>query len=85
VNARQAVRDAEPSPHFAKPPYKAELLGGPYEWAGVVNANGVNVLNFRSKPGAVVSSIKTCTLIARRWNRAASQSQPSTASIVDRG
>jgi len=62
---------AVPAPHFAHPPYRAELFSRVSGWAGVMNANGVNCLTYPNKPGAVVPRYARSWAIARAWNTAA--------------
>ena len=57
-----------PSKHFAVGPYRAESLGGKCGWWGVINKNGVNVLTFADKPGAVVTNEVRAKQIADEWN-----------------
>lgn len=69
---------AKPAKHFANPPYKAALLDerklkpkDEYKrsnWAGVMNAQGVNCLTFTDKPGAAVTSMAEAERIAAEWN-----------------
>ena len=63
------VTDAVPAQAFARGPYRAELFDAQSQWAGVMNANGVNCLTFKSQPGAVVTDFETAKAIANRWNR----------------
>lgn len=60
---------ATPAQHFAHPPYRAELFNPKSGWSGVMNANGLNVLTFTDKPGAVVTDYQSAQLIAERWNK----------------
>jgi hypothetical protein len=60
---------AIPSKYFALPPYRAEDLGGPNGWWGVMNKNGFNCLTFPDKPGAVVTSESNAKQIADEWNQ----------------
>ena len=60
---------ALPAKHFAVGPYRAEHLGGPYGWWGVMNKNGLNVLTFADRPGAVVTSELHAKQIADAWNQ----------------
>jgi hypothetical protein len=62
---------ALPAKYFAFPPYRAESLGGDKGWWGVMNRNGLNVLTFPDKPGAVVTSEENAKRIADEWNNAA--------------
>jgi hypothetical protein len=57
--------NAEPSKHFAIPPYKAADYG---HWAGVENAQGFNCLSFPDKPGAVFTTLEHAEAIAKEWN-----------------
>ena len=57
-----------PAKYFAFPPYRAEDLGGPYGWWGVINRNGFNCLTFPNKPGAVVTSETNAKRFAAEWN-----------------
>ena len=59
---------ALPAKYFAFPPYRAESLGGDKGWWGVMNRNGLNVLTFPAKPGAVVTSEENAKRIADEWN-----------------
>ena len=59
---------ALPAKHFALPPYRAESLGGPNGWWGVMNKNGFNCLTFPDKPGAVVTDEAHAKQIADEWN-----------------
>lgn len=60
---------AAPAAHFALPPYRAELLNAKSGWAGVMNRDdGLNVLTFPDKPGAVVTDYESAKLIAQDWN-----------------
>jgi len=59
---------ALPAKHFAVGPYCAEHLGGSYDWWGVMNKNGFNVLTFADKPGAVVTDEEHAKQIADAWN-----------------
>ena len=59
---------ALPAKHFALPPYRAESLGGPNGWWGVMNKNGFNCLTFPDKPGAVVTDEARAKQIADEWN-----------------
>lgn len=65
------VAEARPAKWFAMPPYRAEWFSHPGGWAGVMNAQGVNCLTFRSKPGAVITSLAVAQEIAERWNKEA--------------
>ena len=60
--------DGVPAKYFAFPPYRAEDLGGNMGWWGVMNRNGLNVLTFPDKPGAVVTSEENAKRIADEWN-----------------
>ncbi len=62
------VEDAVPARFFAHPPYTAELFSKDSAWSGVMNSMGMNVLTFRSKPGAVITSFETAQKIAAKWN-----------------
>ncbi len=55
-----------PNKHFAVKPYRAELFA--YDNAGVMNANGINCLTCKLKPGAVLSSYVVCLYLAKLWN-----------------
>jgi hypothetical protein len=57
-----------PAKYFAFSPYRAENLGGPYGWWGVINRNGFNCLTFPDKPGAVVTSETNAKRLAAEWN-----------------
>ena len=57
-----------PAKYFAVGPYRAESLGGKCGWWGVINKNGVNVLTFADKPGAVVANEAHAKQIADVWN-----------------
>ena len=70
--------EAFPDPFFAKPPYKAALFNEKSGWSGVMNANGVNCLRFRSKPGAVVTDFATAQKIATKFNDDTSRSTSQT-------
>lgn len=63
--------DGVPAKYFAFPPYRAEDLGGKMGWWGVMNRNGLNVLTFPDKPGAVVTSEEDAKRIAAEWNEGA--------------
>jgi hypothetical protein len=60
--------DGVPAKYFAFPPYRAEDLGGKMGWWGVMNRNGLNVLTFPDKPGAVVTSEENAKRLAAEWN-----------------
>jgi hypothetical protein len=62
------MTDARPAKHFARPPYRAEAVGGRLGWWGVMNVDGVNCLTFASTPGAVVTGEDEAKLIAKAWN-----------------
>ena len=66
VDAFVGVGDAVPNKYFAVGPYRAEQVGG--SWWGVVNKNGLNVLTFPEKPGAVVTDEANAKSIADEWN-----------------
>ena len=57
---------ALPAKYFAFPPYRAEQIGP--TWWGVMNRNGLNVLTFPAKPGAVVTDEEHAKQIAAEWN-----------------
>ena len=57
---------ALPAEHFAVGPYRAEQVGP--HWWGVMNKEGMNVLTFPDKPGAVVTSEAHAKQIADAWN-----------------
>jgi hypothetical protein len=59
---------AVPAKHAAIGPYRAQDLGGPWGWWGVMNANGLNCLTFSDKPGAVVTDEMSAKKIADYWN-----------------
>ena len=59
----------QPNKHFAVPPYRAELLSEKSGCAGVMNAQGLNVLTFPDKPGAVVTDFLHAQQIAAEWNK----------------
>jgi hypothetical protein len=61
--------DGLPAKYFAFPPYRAESLGGDMGWWGVMNRNGLNVLTFPDKPGAVVTSEENAKRLADAWNK----------------
>lgn len=61
--------NAVPAKYFAFPPYRAEDLGGKMKWWGVMNRDGLNVLTFTDKPGAVVASEARAKQIAAEWNK----------------
>jgi hypothetical protein len=63
--------DGVPAKYFAFPPYRAEDLGGDKGWWGVMNRNGLNVLTFPDKPGAVVTSEENAKRLAAEWNEGA--------------
>jgi hypothetical protein len=58
--------NAEPTKHFAIPPYKAADYG---QWAGVENAQGFNCLTFPDKPGAKFTTMEHAEAIAKEWNK----------------
>ena len=58
--------NALPAKYFAIGPYRAEQVGP--KWWGVMNKNGVNVLTFADKPGAVVTSEALAHQVADEWN-----------------
>jgi hypothetical protein len=60
--------DGLPAKYFAFSPYRAESLGGKMGWWGVMNRNGLNVLTFPDKPGAVVTSEENAKRLADAWN-----------------
>jgi hypothetical protein len=60
--------DGVPAKYFAFPPYRAEDLGGDKGWWGVMNRNGMNVLTFPDKPGAVVTNEENAKRLAAEWN-----------------
>lgn len=62
------INDAKPAEFLNKGPFRAELFNEKTGWAGVMNAQGVNCLTFKSKPGAVVAEFETCKIIAEKWN-----------------
>jgi len=62
------LQDASPGEWFNHPPYVAELFSEVSGWSGVMNRNGINVLTFKSKPGAVVTSYEMAKAIADKWN-----------------
>lgn len=64
---------ARPSKYCAVGPYRAEQIGP--AWWGVMNKNGVNVLTFVEKPGAVVTDEAHACQIADEWN---SRTEPFT-------
>jgi hypothetical protein len=66
VNAFVGVGNAVPSKYFAVGPYRAEQVGR--SWWGVMNKNGLNVLTFPEKPGAVVTDEANAKRIADEWN-----------------
>lgn len=72
MNFTEIVRDAIPAKHFASPPYQAvkynESKDLKHTVAGVENRNGINVLTFNSKPGAVLTTIELAEAIAAAWN-----------------
>jgi hypothetical protein len=57
---------ALPAKHFAFPPYRAERIGP--TWWGVMNRDGLNVLTFPAKPGAVVTDEEHAKQLAAEWN-----------------
>ena len=57
---------ALPAKYFAIGPYRAEQVGP--TWWGVMNANGVNVLTFPDRPGAVVTNEAHAKEIAEYFN-----------------
>lgn len=61
--------DAYCDQNYRSPPYKAEVVTR-YGWACVLNAQGINVLRFRSKPGAVFAPLDECEALALQWNNA---------------
>jgi hypothetical protein len=58
---------AQPARYFAFGPYKAEAIG-PYEWWGVKNKNGLNVLTFADRPGHVFALEAEAKSLADEWN-----------------
>jgi hypothetical protein len=60
---------ALPAKYFAVGPYRAEQVGP--TWWGVMNKNGVNVLTFSEKRGAVVTDEAHAKQIADEWNQTA--------------
>ena len=58
---------ALPAKHFAAGPYRAEQVGP--SWWGVMNKNGVNVLTFAEKRGAVVTDEAHAKQIADEWTQ----------------
>ena len=57
----------QPARYFAFGPYKAEAIG-PYEWWGVKNKNGLNVLTFADRPGHVFALEAEAKSLADEWN-----------------
>jgi hypothetical protein len=57
---------AVPAKYFAVGPYRAERIHGSV-W-GVFSKNGVNVLTFPHKPGAVLTDEADAKRIADEWN-----------------
>ena len=70
-SAATSEADAVPAQHFAIPPYKPFPARDdmPEGWHGVANATGLNVLTFKSAPGAVFTSKAGAHEIADRWNK----------------
>ena len=65
------IEDAQPTKHFALPPYKAEPLNEkqPDGLHCVMNGNGFNCLSFESMPGAKFTSKEAAYAIAEKWNK----------------
>lgn len=61
--------DAQPAKHFAFRPYTAHHSGGDNDWWYVANKDGLNVLTFKSNPGAVFTSEQAAKEIADHWNK----------------
>ena len=57
----------QPARYFAFGPYKAEAIG-PYEWWGVKNKNGLNVLTFTDRLGHVFALEAEAKSLADEWN-----------------
>ena len=60
--------NALPTKHFAFPPFTAQPSGGANAWWYVANSQGLNVLTFPEKPGAVFTSGEHAKAIAEAWN-----------------
>lgn len=68
LDRARMLDDARITPGFAVPPYSVETypIG-----ACIVNSQGMNVLRFKSKPGAKFTSPEAAELICAQWNDAA--------------
>ena len=75
--------NAQPAKHFAFGPYKAEAIG-PYEWWGVKNKNGLNVLTFADRPGHVFTLEAEAKNLADEWNNGKVFEYPPEPVIVPR-
>ena len=74
------IRDAVPNRHFNVAPFRAELFSTNKRTgatsAGVISAQGINCLKFKSRPGAVLTNFETAKKIADIWNKEGTQCNP---------
>jgi hypothetical protein len=67
---KKDISSAEPSPYFAKPPYTAFAMNDkePNGLHGIYNAQGINCLRFKDKPGAICTTKENAIALAESWN-----------------
>ena len=66
--AETDLATAQPTKHFAFPPFAACHIGGNSAWWYVANKDGFNCLSFAGKPGAKFTTEQRALKIAAAWN-----------------
>lgn len=66
MTKKQLLLDAYADIYFGKPPYHVEIYP---VGSSVNNQQGFNCLRFKSKPGAVFTSLEIANLICAMWNK----------------
>lgn len=66
MEIKKLLEDAVPSKFFNLPPFYVETFTA---GSCVFNKNSVNCLTFKSKPGAIFTSLDEANAIANHWNK----------------
>lgn len=61
------LKDYVVNPHFAHPPYRAEMFNEVTGWCGVLNGNGINCVS--NSKGGVILDLYSAEYIAAQLNK----------------
>lgn len=65
---RNTLEEWELTPHFAIPPYRAELFYTKTGWSGVMNRHGINCCRIKGT-GVTITSFNIATKLAEKFNQ----------------